>query len=344
MIAVLSRPPAASGKSIQNILIIRPGGIGDAVLLIPAIIALKNAYPHACISVLAEKRNSAIFSLCPEVDAIFNYDKPAEIFAVLRGTYDVVIDTEQWHRLSAVVARCLRATQSIGFATNERKKLFTHAIGYSHDAYEVRSFKELLTPLMGTVSANPDANFLMIPTDAARHATQMLESFSGKRVVALFPGGSIPERRWGSDRFHILAQLLMKRGYAVVVVGGDDDRESGAEITRNLGINAITLCGKSSLIETAAVLQEAAILISGDSGILHIGYGLGIKTVALFGPGIEIKWAPRGKNHVAINKNLSCSPCTKFGYTPHCKNDAACMKQISAAEVYSAAITLLEGY
>lgn len=108
-----------------SFLIIRPGGIGDAVLLIPAIQALKQKYPDAVISVLAEKRNASTFRLCPHIKEIFLYDKPKQLFKAIRGNFDVVVDTEQWHRLSAVVARLSGACVSIGYATNERKKLFS---------------------------------------------------------------------------------------------------------------------------------------------------------------------------------------------------------------------------
>jgi ADP-heptose:LPS heptosyltransferase len=108
-------------RRITSVLLIRPGGIGDAVLLIPAIILLKRAFPRAAIDILAEKRNSGVFALCPDVSAVYHYETPAEIFKTIRKSYDVVIDSEQWHRLSAVAARMTRAPMSIGFATNERK-------------------------------------------------------------------------------------------------------------------------------------------------------------------------------------------------------------------------------
>jgi len=327
---------------IKNILVIRPGGIGDAVLSIPAIIALKKRFPQTAIDILAEKRNSAIFTFCPNVSKILHYDKPSELFAAIRGDYDVVIDSEQWHRLSAVVARLTRAPMSIGYATNERKKLFTHPIPYSHDDYEINSFFNLIAPLTGPLSVDLDRPFLTVPAESMIKIRSLLQPLAKRSIVALFPGGSIAERRWGSARFHQVAQALEEHGYGVVVIGGREDRQAGEEISESLP-GVISFCGQLSLVETAALLTEAALLITGDSGILHIGFGLGIKTLSLFGPGIEIKWAPRGPHHVVINKHLACSPCTKFGYTPKCKIDAACMKQITADEVCDKAITLLEG-
>ena len=323
-------------------LIIRPGGIGDAVLLIPAIIALKKQYPHSVIDILAEKRNSAVFLLSPVINKILRYDKLSELFEAIRGNYDMVIDTEQWHRLSAVVARLTRAPMSIGYATNERKKLFTHPIPYSHDDYEINSFFNLIAPLTGPLSVDLDSPFLTVPAESMNKIRPLLKPLANRRTVALFPGGSIEERHWGSDRFHQTAQTLVERGYEVVVIGGSDDRKAGEEIAEALP-DVINFCGRLSLIETAAVLKEAALLITGDSGILHIGFGLGIKTLSLFGPGIQKKWAPGGQGHVVINKNLDCSPCTKFGYTPKCKKGADCMKLITVDEVYEKALNLLEG-
>ncbi len=335
------RQNIASGEKTQ-ILIIRPGGIGDAVLLVPVIVALKKRYPDSVIDILAEKRNSAIFSLCQKISRILHYDKPAEILKAIRGKYDVVIDTEQWHRLSAVVARMTRAPISLGYVTNERKKLFTHAIPYSHDDYEVDSFIYLLTPLIGQVSVDLEKPFLTVPAESMNKIRSLLKPIARKKIVAVFPGGSIEERRWGSDRFHQVAEVLVERGYGMVAVGGRDDRKAGDEIAAGLH-SVISLCGQLSLVETAATLKESVLLITGDSGIMHVGFGLGIKTLSLFGPGIEKKWAPRGPGHVVINKNLECSPCTKFGYTPKCKKNAECMKRITVDEVVQNALELLEG-
>ena len=337
LFASASRPLPA----IINILFIRPGGIGDAVLLIPAIEAVKKAFPVSSIDVLAEERNGFIFSLSASVRAVVHYERLGELFFAMRSKYDVVIDTEQWHRLSAVVARLTSAPMSIGFATNERKKLFTHQVEYSHDNYEVHSFLHLVEPITGEAAFDPEKPFLNIPERYLQSVESHFESKADNKLVAIFPGGSIRERKWGSDRFHQTASLLSRQGYGIVVVGGMDDIRDGAEIINGLS-HSLNLCGKLSLPETAAVLQKSSLLITGDSGIMHIGYGLGIKIVALFGPGREKKWAPRGKNCVVINKNLPCSPCTTFGYTPKCKRNAECMRNISVEEVFRESMLLLE--
>lgn len=327
--------------SLRRFLFIRPGGIGDAVLLVPAIIALKRNFQHAVVDILAEKRNSEIFFLCPEVNRIFLYDNLRDLFAITKVKYDVVIDTEQWHRLSAVLARLTGAPMRIGYGTNERKALFTHSITYSQDDHEQESFFHVLTPLLGETVPEVKPPFFTVPKAESPAMVSFLQPLKRKTLVAIFPGGSIEERRWGMECYHALAQKLVGREYGIVVVGGNEDVKAGRQIAGNLPY-VVDMCGKLSLIETASVLKDASLLITGDSGIMHIGYGLGVKIVALFGPGIEKKWAPRGENVVVINKHLPCSPCTKFGYTPRCDKGAECMKQITVDEVYEKAIELLE--
>jgi len=331
---LLTTPLSQPIRNPQNILVIRPGGIGDAVLLIPAIRHLKRNYPDAKITLLGEKRNSTIFSLCSCVDKSIHYDNLRELFTVIRGGYDMVIDTEQWHRLSAVIARFTGASLIIGYGTNERKRLFTHAVPYSHSDYEAESFINLIASMGIKRPDKFNTPFLVIPKYAKQNAERMLGNLVAKPFVAIFPGASIPERRWGADKYGEVSARLYLQGIPVVVIGGKEDACDREKI--DAGNFSLNLVGKTSLVETAAVIDMSDLLVSGDSGILHIGVGLGKPTVSLFGPGIAKKWAPSGSRHIVINKNLPCSPCTKFGYTPKCYISAKCMADISVDEVVAA--------
>jgi heptosyltransferase II len=325
---------------IRKILIIRPGGIGDAALLIPAICLLKKKLPEALITVLAEKRNASTFSLCPHVDKVLQYDKPYELLLAIWANYDVVIDTEQWHRLSAIIARVSGAGIAIGYATNERKKLFTHPILYSQHDYESKSFSHLLEPLAITIK-NEGLPFLTVPKEAIKNAETLLGKFSGRPFITISPGSSVPEKQWSLNNFSKLASKINQVGFPIVVIGSDKERMSGEMITN--GIEALNLAGKTSLLETAAVIEKSSLLVSGDSGVLHIAAGLGCPTVSLFGPSNANKWAPRGKHHITISRNLSCSPCSKFGNIPNCRINARCMAEITVEEVLGAVEKLLNG-
>ncbi|MDD2271733.1 MAG: glycosyltransferase family 9 protein [Desulfuromonadaceae bacterium] len=342
MLATLLPEPVRKESSfpVASILIIRPGGIGDAVLLAPAISSVKKAYHQARITILAERRNAGVFSFVPGVDEILCYDQPSDFLHALRGRYDVVIDTEQSHRLSAVVARFALAAVKIGFDTNERRRMFTNQTPYSHDDYEAVSFAHLLKPLgIEAGGVGIEAPFLFAPDAASAKVADLLESLHNGTFVTIFSGASIAERRWGADRFRRVAEMLSIFGIRTVVVGGGEDRQQGAVIAGGgLGLN---LAGLTSLPETAAVIQKSSLLLSGDSGVLHIAVGLDIPTVSLFGPGRAKKWAPRGDRHIVINKELPCSPCTIFGTTPPCPNKIRCMSDITVDEVVNAVTMLL---
>ena len=329
-------------KNFGSILFIRPGGIGDAVLLIASIQAIKQKYPNVSIDVLAEKRNGEVFSLCSEVSRVFRYDRPKELLSALRISYDVVIDTEQWYRLSAVIAYLTRAPIRIGFATNERKGLFTDQIKYSQDDYEVISFLRLISSITGNIPFNYEHPFLSIYPELSEKVRSKLGAVKGHSLVAIFPGGSVREKRWGTDRFRETAIMLSKKGYSIVIVGGKNDREVCKKIRAGLS-GVEDFCGRLSLVETAALLKEVSLFITGDSGVMHIAYGLGTRTLSLFGPGNENKWGPRGVRHAVICKDLDCRPCTKFGNIPRCKLGVECMSRITVDEVYEKAVELLEG-
>ena len=144
---------------------------------------------------------------------------------------------------------------------------------------------------------------------------------------------------WPTENFHQLAHRFSVAGIAVVVVGGNEDVATCNAIVA--GNRALNLAGKTNICETASVLNCSQLLVSSDSGVLHLAVGLGVPTISMFGPGIPDKWAPRGKGHVIINHELSCSPCTRFGMTPPCPIGAKCIRDISVDEVYMATQKLL---
>lgn len=324
-------------SELKSILIIRPGGIGDAVLLLPAINMLKTSLPHSNIEILCEKRNAGIFELCNDIKRVFLYDQDFELVKCLRNRYDAVIDTEQWHRLSAVISYMIKSPVKIGFDTNERRKLFTHKIAYSHEDYEVYSFLNLIKPLIiFSMEFNTEIPFIDIKDKIP--SKFLLDK--GKEIIAIFPGATVPERKWGGDKYGLVAKALQDKGYSIIILGSHADKNEAEKIKKQAS-DSIDLTGKTSLKETAIILKHCCLLITADSGLMHIAYGVGTPTVSLFGSGIEKKWAPQGKNHITLNKYLPCSPCTKFGYTPPCPNNFKCMNLISVAEVISASEKIL---
>jgi len=335
---LLSTPHLFPDVPVRSILIIRPGGIGDALLLAPAINLLRANFADASITILAERRNAGAFSLVPAIDRLLLYDRYVDLLHLFGSKYDLIIDTEQWHRMSAVIARLTSSNMKIGFDTNERRRLFTHPVFYSHDEYEAQSFINLLKPLAINFVFDYVSPFLTVPDTAVAEIGPLLGAYKSS-YISVFPGASIKERRWGVDKFASLVRCISAAGVPSVIVGGKEDTAAGDAILAGAG--GLNLAGRTSLAGTAAVIAGSRLLVSGDSGVLHIAVGLGVPSVSLFGAGIAKKWAPRGDIHRVINRDLSCSPCTIFGTTPVCKNNARCLSEITAEEVSVAVSALL---
>jgi lipopolysaccharide heptosyltransferase II len=330
-----------------KILVIRPGGIGDAALLYPLLNALKARFKNSEIDILAEKRNSGILVGCPFINEVFLYDSAPlfVLYKALKKNYDIVIDSEQWHRLSAVVAYLTRAPIRVGFATNNRSQLFTHGVPYNHEQYEVFSFLNLCSTITGDdCEFNNLSPFIPIDQKLISKFSLPIEELRRRSVAiaGIFSGATTRERRWEASKFAELIKGLIEEGFGIVIIGGKDDVAESNKLEKIANRDVtINYAAKTSLIETAAIISQVDVFVSSDTGLMHLAYGVGTPTVSLFGAGIQEKWAPIGNNNIAINKHLLCSPCTRFGYTPKCPYDVRCLSDISVEEVKAAVLELV---
>ena len=331
-------PPPPQG--VDRILVIRPGGIGDAVLFYPMLAALRAAWPGLTLHVLAERRNAGLFKANDRVDRVYSYDASlgAELRQAITGRYDLVIDTEQYHYLSAVIAHMVHAPVSCGFDTRGRGGLFTHRVHYDDQTYEVFSFLDLARTVTGRVHPfDPETPFFPVKEELLAAAGREYGVGRGSRTVVVQPGASITQKCWEPEKFLELARWLADRGYRTILVGGPTEREAARRIAQGVpGGKAVDLCGRIPLAMTAAVVSQCDLYVGSDTGVLHIAYGVGTPTVHLFGPGVLEKWAPKGSRYQAISKKLPCSPCIRYNYVPPCPYDTECMKMIGLDEVIEA--------
>ena len=324
--------------SMEQILVIRPGGIGDAALLLPVLKTAVKANPDLKIDILCEHRNKGVFNAVPFIRQIYSYQSIHDVRLVLRNCYDIVIDTEQSHLLSAGMVRLLNPAFSAGFDTNGRKKCYHTSIQYRQNCYEADMFCSLFRHLgivIGKFHFNPP------------YFKSLSDGFdpcigSGLRYICLFPGASIQERLWPEQRWAQVIDRLADHGFYCVLLGGGSEASLCHSIISHCHTNQVlNMCQKLSLLETTGIFEKAGLLISTDSGLLHLGVLCQVPTVSLFGPGIAAKWAPTGKRNVVIDKVLPCSPCTRFGTTPPCPNNKQCMLSIEIEDVINAALSIL---
>ena len=319
-------------EKIKNVLIIRPGGIGDAVWLVPLIRVLKQK-TGCSIDVLCERRNKAVFDLCRDhLRHIWMYDVQGWklIKELTSQNYDCVIDTEQFHYFSAILAYLTSSPCRIGFDTVPcRSKIYTHKVSYSQEAQEYRMFLDLFNVLL---LIKLEEYLPQMVLDLSK--TEIPRDLKGHRYITVYIGASVKERYWGKVKFAQLCKELIGLDFKVVLVGGKEDIKKSAEIKAFFNNDqTIDLVGRISLAETVAVLKEGLVAVGADSGIMHLACAVNCPSVWLFGAGIERKWLPQYSRHESINLHLDCSPCTLFGYTQRCPYDVRCLKEISVPHV-----------
>ncbi len=328
---------------VRRILVIRPGGIGDAVLMYPMLRALQRHF-QAPIDVLGERRNASLYRVNRLVESTFTYDlRPWALRALQKRNYDLVVDTEQYHHLSVILANHLRPKYLCGFDTLGRGRFQTHRVRYSEHYYEAHSFLDLASAVIGRKQPfDPDEPFLDVDVcwqDWARENVPI----NGRLLAAMVPTASSAHRFWAPERYAAVARWLIERGYHVGVRGGRDAVDPALRIKAGFSAEDLSdLAGRTSLPQAAGVVSRAALYVSADTGMLHIAYGVGTPTVHMFGSGIQEKWAPPGRRYVVVNKRLPCSPCTRYGSTPPCLYAVACMDAIGVGDVTSAIEGVLE--
>ena len=325
-------------NAVYRILIIRPGGIGDAVLLTPFIKEINDIFRNATIDMLIEKRNAEVFSLLEnKMGSVFYYDNliklPFIFYTLKKNNYDIIFDTEQWHAFTAVFSYIVGRKIRVGFDTRpQRSFLYTNLVPYSQRKYETQNFLQMLKALF------PDYAIRQTPLPFISLSDSFIswgkKVIAHDKLIAICLSASIREKFWGIDNFRNLANFLIDRNYAIVFLGGKKEKGLFRAIFEGIVKKEyiFDFVGKTTLCQTAALIKSTKFYIGLDTGILHIAYALGVPTVSLFGPVDKDKWAPPGKEHIAICKGLTCSPCSLFGYTPHCKK-LSCMNEIKVNDI-----------
>lgn len=326
------------GRTVSNILVIRPGGIGDATLLLPALKEVFNKNEKLEIDALCEPRNMGVFKAAPFVRKIYSYRSFSDLFTIYKKKYDLIVDTEQSHLLSSIVTKCLNADTTVGFKANGREKCFHMSFEYTHNQYEAEVFWSIFKKMgfiKGDVKLDPPY-FKPLPI-----RPDVYTELSGS--VCIFSGASVEEKMWPEERWAKVIDSIAEGGYQPILLGSRNEYLQCKKIAALCSTrNVKNMCGKLSLHQTAGLFEHASLLISTDSGLLHIAVLSNLPTVSLFGSGNALKWGPKGNRHIVINKKLDCSPCTEYARIPPCPNGRRCILEITSDDVAKSALSLLE--
>ena len=352
LLALFSRKKAWDAD-VKKILIVQLWGIGETVLTLPAIEALRRKFPKAEISVLATPRNNDVYYKNKNIDNVVKINlNPFSAFGFILKSmkkYDLVIDMEEYLNISSIISS-FAGRRIVGYSHNSRAKLYDIKIKYNDKQHAAQTFLDLVRALdIDYETAKlPDLKF-------SKHDKIIVDKFfrvngikKNDFAVCVAPGAaeSAKARMWPYERYAGLCDEIID-GYnsKVIFVGNADEDELIRNIQQNMqnSNKTINAAGKISLNQLFYLIKKSKLFIGNDAGPMHIAAAQGIKTLGLFGPNLPTRFGPYGNGNIGLYKGYNCefSPCINVhkGQVPDClypKNSneyQKCMKNISVDDV-----------
>ncbi|HSX38573.1 MAG TPA: lipopolysaccharide heptosyltransferase II [Chlamydiales bacterium] len=333
----------------RKILVRMPNWVGDLVMGTPILTDLREAFPKAEITAMCRAPACELLKYDAAIDELFCFSEPLNHFLrrqehrniiekIEKGKYDTAVlltnsFSSAWWCWQGKIGR------RIGYSAHMRSLFLTDAISWPKTKlHQVDLYKKLLEPLeVPPSNTAPRLYVLDEEVEASKELLYQRGYVKGKRIIGINPGAAYGSAKcWPPERFRSLALELSD--IACIVFFGD---AGGAalvrEICKGLPEQVMNLAGVTSLRELACLIKDCDLLITNDSGPMHIAAAFETPLIALFGSTDENATGPYGKPDSVINKHASCSPCFKRT----CPIDFRCMKTIVVDEVAQKARELL---
>lgn len=335
----------SSPDNIAKILIINLAFIGDVILSTPVARALREHYPQACINMLTVPVAAPIAELNPYINKVIQYDKNSrqrkwlsalELIRELKThRYDLVICTNFAVR-GAIIAWAVGAPNRIGYDTQHGKWFLTRTASAERPVirHEAENYLDVLQPLGITTFDTSLA--LTIREKDRQNVKQVLKRTPGRPLIIICPAGNYPRKSWTNEGYLTVIKELAPIA-DLALIGGKAEQPMLNELNSQTGDQAQVFGGTLNLKELTALVADADLLITVDTGPLHISQAVGTPVVALFGPTDPAAWGPRNKQDVVFYSRTDCSPC--WGRVLEC--DHKCMESIPALHVIQAVKKML---
>jgi heptosyltransferase-2 len=320
-------------------LVIAPNWLGDAVMAIPFLRAIKRAHPGDSLVVLASRGPAAVFKAEGSADTIVARSSLlADVTAIRRERFD-----EAWLLPNSFRAGLLSflggVPERIGYATDRRGPLLTAALAPpARTGHQLRDYDALLR--FRGIEPDCDPPRIPISQTAARSATEALGAARldlHARLALLAPGAAFSwTKRWLPDRFGRLGAMLRDRHWACAIVVGPGEEGLARRVCAAAQAPLPILGLELGPIQLAALLARARVVVANDSGPMHLAAAVGTPVVAFFGPTDPGRTAPAGAPFRILDRYVFCSPC----FLKECPYRHECMKEITAEMALEAVLEL----
>jgi len=357
-------PPQTSLQPFR-ILIRASNWLGDSIMSIPAVRAIKRGRPDAHVTIVAPAKMAPVWKLISEVDEFISISSKSLLATVrtIRGQrqFDVAVLFPNSLRV-ALEARCSDIPRRVGYHGHWRAWLLNQIVRkrgksppFEHESLHYLRIAENLGADVGIAEApasekTSNAQQLALseaqrsrmgPTFSVQLTTShQPSSIKHQPLLGLCPGAEYgPAKRWLPERFTAVAAAVAARAQIKwVLLGTDQDVAVGETVANILGDSCINRIGQTNLAQLIDELRLCHLLLTNDTGTMHLASLLGVPTVAIFGSTEPRLTRPLGKGHIILRHQVECSPC----FLRQCPIDFRCMKAVGIEEVVEAVLAVLQ--
>lgn len=346
--------------TVNSILVRGPNWLGDAVMCEPALRGLKRLYPCANLSLLVKPAVAELFRGYSILDRLVVYDDKQR-HAGFSGKWVLAGELRRAHFDLAVLfqnafeAALLTYLAGIprryGYATDGRSLFLSEPVALPDRrmlVHQVDYYWNLIKPL-GLTGDPPQPELFLLPEEEQSMDDRLVQSGIGETdlVIGINPGSTYgAAKRWLPERFAEAAERLCRRMQdfhgrqtAVIILGAKGEEPLGREIAAGVTSRSVVLSGATTIRELMAAVKRCAVLLTNDTGPMHIASAFRVPVVAVFGPTDSRTTSPYGADHAIVRHPVDCAPCL----LRECPIDHRCMTGVSVDQVYGAAAKQMVG-
>ncbi|NQS98285.1 MAG: glycosyltransferase family 9 protein [candidate division Zixibacteria bacterium] len=345
---------------MQRILIFRNQGIGDLMLISPAMRAIRALHPEAHISVFVGDWSKASVEGNPNIDEIISYPdpwiqdrKPFRVFQLAR-----IVRKKKFnrvyifhsHSILHMIVKSAWIPERYGFSFQGTGRFLTNTTEWEPNSSRYIADNYLDIPrLAGYDGEDLSLDFFLSSEDESAAASILAEhNIKSGNYLVISPGGGINprqnvfEKRWGAEKFGQLFDLLNEEyGIPILLTGAPAEKGICREAANIAKTPVIDLCGETDFKASAALVKNSRALICNDSAIMHTAVVFQVPSMAVFGPSNPLSLLPQNGLNRWVSAGLDCSPCYCNSIFSGCEHELACMKELSAEKVFGAVKELL---
>jgi len=333
-------------EGIREILVRGTNWIGDAIMTLPAVAAIRRTWPQAQISVLAKPWVADIYSESNDIDRILNFEDPGphrgpfgriRLAGELRQyRFDMAILLQNAIE-AAIIARLAGIPIRAGYNSDARGWLLTHAVCRTPAILKIHQIDYYLEMVKALGCDSAERNLCLdLRPDTRSLADGWLKLPENRHqlIIGMAPGATYgPAKRWPVDRFAAVAEEIIREyGATIILFGSKQDQDVTEAIATAIQGRCLNLAGTTSIRQVMALISRCHAFITNDSGLMHVAGAMNVPTVAIFGSTNPVTTSPPGERNIIIRKPVDCSPCLK----PVCPTDFRCMNLIGVKEVVAA--------